>query len=220
MPATTHLTPPKQSRSRRSLERIVAASLALLEEEGPTGLTVQAVVERARSSVGSFYARFRGKDDLIEYLGERVWHDALARWEEALASRSWSDLDLEQLAEGAASMLADAWRSRAAVLEALDQAGAGHGDGYRRFRRQLLRGLEDLILEHRAEIDRPDPELAVRLGLTAIAGILEVEGERPDEPLFRDLLIRECRDLLVGYLTGGPPSMEGGEQVDFFDIWG
>ena len=69
----THHIPPKQTRSRRTLERIVQASLDILEREGPDGLTVQAIVERAGSSVGSFYARFGGKDDLLEYVGDRVW---------------------------------------------------------------------------------------------------------------------------------------------------
>ena len=213
-----HVKPPKQSRSERTLERIVAASLQVLEERGPGGLTVQAVVDRSGSSVGSFYARFGGKDDLIEYLRERVWHDALTRWEDALASRPWAELELGQLAEGAASLLAETWRSRSATLKALDQAAVEPGDAFRKFRRQLLRGMEDLILARRAAIDRPDPELSVRLGLTAIAGILEAEGGGPDEPMFRDLLIRECRDLLVGYLTGKPATNQGG-QVDFFDIW-
>lgn len=219
-PRAASLNPPKQSRSRRTLERIVTASLELLEERGPTGLTVQAVVERSHSSVGSFYARFAGKEDLVEYLRERVWHDALGRWEEALAARPWADLELGQIAEGAAGVLAEAWRSRSAALQLLDQAGAAPGDGYLGFRRQLLRGLENLLLEHRDEIDRPDPELAVRLGLTAIAGILEAEGSGADESLFRDLLVRECRDLLVSYLTGGPPRADRDESVDFFDIWG
>ena len=79
--------PPRQLRSRRTLERIVRASLQILNEDGPDGLTVQAIVERAGSSVGSFYARFSGKDELLAYLGERIWREAAARWDEAVASR-------------------------------------------------------------------------------------------------------------------------------------
>ena len=94
------LTPPKQTRSRRTLERIVQASLSILDEQGPAGLTVQAVVARAGSSVGSFYARFKGKGDLLDYLGARVWQEALERWNEALESRDWSALGLRELAAG------------------------------------------------------------------------------------------------------------------------
>ena len=94
-----HVNPPKQSRSKRTLERLVGASLEILGREGPDALTVQAIVERAGSSVGSFYARFAGKEDLLDYLGERVWREAAARWDEALASRDLSGLDLRQLVE-------------------------------------------------------------------------------------------------------------------------
>ena len=57
MSGENHLNPPKQSRSRRTLERIVQAALKILEEQGHKALTVQAVVDRADSSVGSFYAQ-------------------------------------------------------------------------------------------------------------------------------------------------------------------
>ena len=88
-PKPAQIRAPKQSRSKRTLERIVAASLELLEAEGLTGLTVHKVVAKAGSSVGSFYARFDGKEDLLDYLGERVWTEALERWEVALETRDW-----------------------------------------------------------------------------------------------------------------------------------
>ncbi|NNF11908.1 MAG: TetR/AcrR family transcriptional regulator, partial [Gemmatimonadetes bacterium] len=50
-PHASSLNPPKQDRSRQTLERIVAASLELLATEGPAGLTVHKVVDKADSSV-------------------------------------------------------------------------------------------------------------------------------------------------------------------------
>ncbi|MGD8279645.1 MAG: helix-turn-helix domain-containing protein, partial [Gemmatimonadota bacterium] len=67
----------------------MTAALELLERDGPDGVTVQGVVQRADSSVGSFYARFGGKDDLLHYLAERVWDEALERWNAALEARAW-----------------------------------------------------------------------------------------------------------------------------------
>ena len=63
--------PPVQARSRRTLARILDASLTLLGERGRDGLTVQDIVSRAGTSVGSFYARFSGKEDLL-----RTWKRA------------------------------------------------------------------------------------------------------------------------------------------------
>ena len=220
-PSSTALKPPKQPRSRRTLERIVNAALELLESEGPDGVTVQAVVSRAKSSVGSFYARFGGKDDLLEYLGERVWDEALARWDEAVESKAWSDMDLAQLTEGAVGLLIEVRRSRVGHLRDLDRMSGG-GDAYERFRGHLVRSLEVLLLERRVEMVHPQPELAVRLGLIAVLGVIDAKVDAPDqadELLSREVLVQECRDLLLGYLAGGSPGQPS-EPVEFFDVWG
>jgi AcrR family transcriptional regulator len=212
------IRPPKQSRSRRTLDRIVEASLELLATEGLAGLTVHKVVAKANSSVGSFYARFDGKEDLLDFLGERVWSEALERWEQALATRDWSDFELSEVIQGAVGLLIDAQRSRSAYLKALDWASGRQSDAYEAFRSELLRGLRQLILLHRNEIAHPDPELAVRLGLRAVLGVVDSEFRATRDRLSRDLLIEECRSLLLGYLTG--ESGEGETSVEFFDVWG
>jgi AcrR family transcriptional regulator len=213
------LKAPKQPRSKRTLERIVKAALEILEEEGPSAVTVQAVVARARSSVGSFYARFGGKDDLLDYLGSRVWDEALERWQEAVAERAWSEMDLAQIAGGAVALLFDVRRSRADQLRSLDRLADGSG-AYEAFRTRLLGDLEALLLERRDEIVHANPELSVRLGLRAVLGVIDsgvdVGGA---EPVPKDALLAECRELLIGYLTGRPGG-PGSGQVDFFDVWG
>ena len=225
MPELGHVNPPQQARSRRTLERLVRAALDILEESGPDELTVQAVVARAESSIGSFYARFGGKDDLLEYLGERVWVEARDRWQAGLDERTWSGLPIDAVAEGAIRLLSDAQRSRATYLKALDRMGAGGRDGYASFRRYVLRGLADLLLERRSEIQHPDPEFAVRLGLAALSGAIETGDPYTGESFDREQLLREGQKLLMRYLTG--QTADGDEQseedegdVDFFDVWG
>lgn len=218
MPA--HVNPPKQSRSRRTLERIVRASMEILEEEGPDGLTVKAIVRRADSSVGSFYARFEGKEDLLEYLGERVWTEAAERWDRRLTERDWSGLELAGLVEGAVALLAEASRSRASYLRALNRASSA-GDAFSAFRSHVLGGIASLLLERKEEMRHPEPELAVDVGLRAVVGLLdgaEGGGWRPPRPT---VLSREASRLLRSYLTPGQESGEALEEdVDFFDVWG
>lgn len=218
-PNALALNPPKQPRSRRTLERIVKAALDILEEEGPSGVTVQAVVARAHSSVGSFYARFGGKDDLLGYLGTRVWEEALERWDASMAARSWSEMGLEDLVGGTVGLLYDVRRSRAEQLRALDRMTGG-ASAYDSFRDHLLRDLESLLLERREAIVHPAPELASRLGLRAVLGLMEGEVEAEGEDDERELIVREGRALLLGYLTGGAPPTGDPAQVEFFDVWG
>jgi AcrR family transcriptional regulator len=216
--AAPHFQPPKQDRSKRTLERIVEASLELLATEGPAGLTVHAVVERAESSVGSFYARFKGKDDLLDYLGGRIWTEALDRWETMLASQDWSDADLGDVVEGSCGLLIDAQRSRSVYLRALDRAARSPSDAYETFQTRLLDGLASLLLAYRSEIHHSSPELAVRLGLRAVLGVVESEMRRPDDRLDRDDLKAEASKIFSGYLGGSVP--EGGSGgFEFFDVW-
>ena len=219
-PKPAQVRAPKQSRSRRTLERIVAASLELLGTEGLTGLTVHKVVAKAGSSVGSFYARFDGKEDLLDYLGERVWTEALERWEVALETRDWSTLSLDEVVEGSVGLLIDAQRSRSDYLKALDWASGRQNDAYERFRGELLLGLGRLLLEKRESISHPDPELAVRIGLRAILGTVDAEIRATDNRLDRDSLTTEARTLLLGYLTGNASPAAQAIGVDFFDVWG
>ncbi len=216
MPA--HLNPPKQTRSRRTLERIVRASLEILEEEGPDALTVKAIVKRARSSVGSFYARFEGKDDLLEYMGERAWTEAAERWDRALEERDWSELELGELVDGAVGLLVETGRSRASYLRALDRAGASQ-DAFAAFRLHVLDGIASLLRARRDEIAHPDPDLAVEVGLRGVVGILDA-AERgawtaPDDAVLR----REAGRLLRGYLTPADAEDEPEGDVEFFDVW-
>lgn len=217
MPA--HLNPPKQTRSRRTLERIVRASLEILEEEGPEGLTVKAIVKRADSSVGSFYARFQGKDDLLEYLGERVWTEAAERWDRTLAERDWSELELGQLMEGAVGLLAEAGRSRASYLRALNQASSS-GDAFAAFRAHVLGGIASLLLDRREDLGHPDPEMAVGMGLRAVVGLLDQAQSGGWDAPDPEVLTREAARLLRRYLT--PAEGDGGTppgEVEFFDVW-
>ncbi len=222
MSGNNHLNAPKQSRSRQTLERIVQAALEILEGQGYAALTVKAVVERANSSVGSFYARFSGKEDLVDYLGERVWDQALERWDEAVKARDWSEIDLEDIAEGSIALLVDIGVSRAVYLRALDQARGTDGQAYSRFRNRLLGDVAAILLTHRREMAHPEPELAVRLGLLAAEGMIMAARAEPLDPLPREMLVGEATELLLCYLSSRgsiQSAVRGSEEVDFFDVW-
>ena len=215
------VNPPKQSRSRRTLERIVGAALDILEAEGPDALTVQAIVERSGSSVGSFYARFSGKADLLEYLGDRVWREAAARWEEALAAQEWDGLALKELVGGAVTLLGEVGRSRTSYLKALDRAPGTRADAYTAFQAHVLRGIETLLLSRVEEIDHPAPNVAVPLGLKAALAVLDVSDLEDPQAIPFEERVAEAQRLLLSYLAGvSPAGAESEGQVDFFDIWG
>ncbi len=203
---------PLQDRSRRTLKRILDAALHLLEREGPAALTVTGITKRARTSVGSFYARFQGKDDLLRYMGERSLEEALDRWAQS------------------ASRLSAGEQLRTSVGEVVHALGWVYLEGPGRSL-VLLNGIEDprptrrRRLENRIAADLRELEVAsplrTDLATRVLAGILQDSAMRAlknttqtdeDSPYTEThVLLPELVELLVGYLGGevGSPADAG-----------
>lgn len=61
----TEISQPQQQRSRESFARVRAATLELLAEKGPAGVTIAQVSKRAGVSVGSIYGRVGSRSALL-----------------------------------------------------------------------------------------------------------------------------------------------------------
>jgi AcrR family transcriptional regulator len=223
---TAHLRPPQQRRSRRTLDRIVRAALDLLAERGVEGTGVHDIVERAGSSVGSFYARFEGKEDLLLHLEETLWADAERRWSEAAAAGGWDELGLEALVHAVVGILLQAYRVGARQRRVLEgrRGRPGGSAQARRFHERLRADLRELLLAHAPRIGHPDPTLAVDLGLAVVVGAVreiqesdELRGALPT--LDDDALVAELARVYLGYLGSGPAGPDEPPPVEFFEIW-
>src|SRR5689334_1896197 len=58
------LRSPQQARSRRTVERLLAATVAVVEAKGLAGVTIPEIAVAAGVSAGSVYRRFTDKDAL------------------------------------------------------------------------------------------------------------------------------------------------------------
>jgi AcrR family transcriptional regulator len=203
---------------------MVDAALEIVAETGVEGITVQAVVERAKASVGSFYARFAGKEELIVELEERVWNDARRRWDAAVSAQAWDGLSLVETVALAVRLLQDSGRVSEGARRGL-RVRVGGAARERTLAAHTDLILEELILRREEDILHPDPALAVDVGLRAVQGVLKEDGERPGpqrtEP--DEELAQELTTLLLSYLTApraGDPAPAGPGRVDYFDVWG
>lgn len=205
---------PLQERSRRTLERLLEAAGELLEERTFHELTVQEVVKRAGSSVGSFYARFEDKEALLDYLDELY-----ARQMIALVNELAEELEAEPAgslratARAVLGRLVPFHRSRrglirALVLRARERREVHYDDRTRRMNLELPRLLA-CLLHHREEITHPDPEQAAGLGFAlTFAGmrdrILFPESIQLPAATSDARLAEESAHLLTAYLTTPP----------------
>ena len=94
--ASAHVQEPLQDRSRRTLEKIGRAVEELLATRSFDDISVGDIVRRARCSVGSFYARFASKDDLLPYLYERYDADLRPRILARAAPAQWEHLSFRE----------------------------------------------------------------------------------------------------------------------------
>ena len=231
--ASDFVQQPKQDRSRRTLERIARAALELIAEQGVEATTVAQIVHRADSSVGSFYARFSGKDELVHYVEERVWSEAQRRWDEALASNAWEGLTLEAVAEGLIRLFIQVERVAGKSRRALAFQGSsasGELTPAQRFRRHLDSGVRTLLLSRGERIRHPRPSEAVILGYRTVSAAiqdllaepprLDVASDADATHLDDDSLCAELTTLLLSYLGATPAPGEQPGEVDFFEIWG
>lgn len=108
---------------RTSYAEIVDAGRALLEESGPSGLTMQRVAERVGVRAPSLYKRVRDRDALVEAVAAATLDDLSDRLEASVGSleslaRTYRDFARER-PEGFRLMFATT-----APQEALDRVGA------------------------------------------------------------------------------------------------
>ena len=205
---------PKQHRSRRTLQRISRAALELIAQDGVEGTTVGAIARRAGSSVGSFYARFDGKSDLLRYLDEHIWETVERQWSEALAD-GLMDRPIDELVRGLARLYADLdlvhRGARDAIGRVLRGPGAGPSDAVLRVRARVREDSQRLLLAKREAIAHSDAALAVE----TVCRTLETSAS-----LLEPVFLEDLCAALVSHLVGDRDSSQSsGARVEFFDIW-
>jgi len=190
--------PPLQARSRRTLARILDAAHGLIAERGRSGLTVQDVVARARVSVGSFYARFSGREELLRFLDEDRSTLERRRWEADLSSRFPADASLETRVRTIVELL---------ITSATDVSAETHSQ---------LRALAASALLPARGIRHSDPGAAVDLAYAATLGA----ARNPPSGWPADRLTGELVRMWLAYLGDGATPRDAPKGgVDFFDVW-
>lgn len=158
---------PRQPRSRRTLERILGATQALLEKRNFDKLTIQEIVRRAGCSVGAFYGRLGDKEALLDALDERYVEEFATRMEAILADprdRSLRNLVLETVESLVKFHREHQGLARTLVLRARRAPDRRYRQREQRLHKLVPR-LRDLVLQHRKELAHPQPGLAAELGL-------------------------------------------------------
>ena len=202
---------PLQDRSRRTLEKIGRAVEELLATRSFDDISVSDIVARARCSIGSFYARFKSKDDLLPYLYQRYDADLRPRMQARMASVPWPQLSFREtvalIADGTVDMYVERRHLLRAVALLARTKPAAIGPEIRGTRGATTDLPAKLLARFESEIRHEDPLEAARVGffmLTAVAREKVLFGEAPhaaSTTLSTAQFKRELARMLYGYLT-------------------
>ncbi len=203
---------PQQDRSRKTLERLLDATEEIIRERGIDAVTIPAIVQAARSSVGSFYARFPNKAALLSVLHERACEQSIATAEAALDPARWCGVATSDVVRTFVGFVVHLFRERRSMMLAFTTTLALEpGFAQRRARTAAAIGrlFRALLLERRASIGHASPALAVDMSLRAVTATLEQrnafdESGVVDVAVEDATLVEELSRLVLRYLDVQP----------------
>jgi AcrR family transcriptional regulator len=161
------------------MERLLAATLAVIEENGLADVTIPAIAAAAGLSTGSVYRRFNDKDALIRGAFLRLLEDSEAANQASLTPDRFQGLSFDQALKALCHGLVAQYRERAALLKALDQFIEVQTDEAFEKRAvdmiaaNMLRVVE-AMLPFRKQIAAADAERAITFALLSAATLIEV----------------------------------------------
>ena len=207
-PPLTWIHRPQQDRSRKTLERLLDATEEIIRKKGIDAVTIPAVVQAARSSVGSFYARFPTKAALLSMLHERACEQSVATAEAALDPARWQGVATAEVVRTFVGFVVHLFRERRSMMLAFTTTLALEpGFAERRARTATVIGrlFRTLLLARRGSIGHPFPERAIDLSLRAVTATLEQRNAFDasgvaDVAVADATLIDELSRLVLSYL--------------------
>lgn len=199
-PPPPSLRTPVQKRSLEATERVLSATLRLLETRPFDELTMQEILAAAGQSVGRFYGRFANKEALFTEICRRFEAGVQARL--LAETEGWSGRPLAERVRGLIDLLARLTIEHRPVVRSLLLRAWGQPGRYR----ELLAATRDesferLVLD-RLGARRPEAEVRRALDLVAVAcreKLLfgELATALPEEPRVRDFLAFLAAALLT-----------------------
>jgi AcrR family transcriptional regulator len=200
---------PRQARSRETMSQILDAAAQILETKTFEKLTIAEVVQKANTSVGAFYGRFKDKEALLQALDERFFKEFEEEIEFLLAPSNWAGKPISYIIRSATRLMVQTYSKDRGVLRSLNLKARLYDDFHFKKREQrawneLFPLLQDTLLSHQDEISHPDPGLAIRLGFQqmffTMREVLLWEPLREDVPYDNEELIAELTRAYLAYL--------------------
>lgn len=202
------IRPPLQRRSQESLERVLQAGAELLLDVGYDGFTLQEVSKRSGVSIGSIYARAPSKEALIHAIYETEMAKVSADNERLRETAQLEGLEGRELIIALVDLMARSTLEHADILRVFMFSALTDREIWRRGSERstmLSQAFEEALLDHKDELNHPDPELAIDVAFrfvynTLVRRVTHGETFESQRPLSDEDMIRELGEAAADYL--------------------
>ncbi len=201
---------PQQDRSRKTLARLLDATIAALERDGLKGTTIPRVAAAAGVASASVYRRFRDRSALLRAAFLHALEQSVQS-EGPFEPASISTRTLDVAVSGLVGAISRQYREHPGLLRALIRFVETDTD--EAFRKKALGYVADsflkagdVLLLFRDRITHTNPERAVLFGLLTVGTILEVRALEEISmwhellPISDEEMEAELTRSLLGYL--------------------
>jgi AcrR family transcriptional regulator len=194
---------PLQARSQQTLDRLLDAAEAIIEEKGLDGLTVGEVTRRAGSSVGAFYSRFADKEGLVRVVFERFTDQALATTEVVLDPARWQGVPVLDVLETMMMFMLNIVRERQGLVaalvarSALDPSLTALGE---RLHEHICMRMRALVIERGDSFAHEDPDAGMQIAVGMVLSFMESRAVYRTQRLPDERVASEVARLIVDYL--------------------
>lgn len=205
---------PKQQRSRKTLQRLLVATIRMLNEHGLAGATIPRIARAADIAPASIYRRFPDRDALYRAAFTHALEQSVVNNRERLGIEAFADRSLEGVITGLLGLIIRQYAEYPRLMRAFSRFTETDSDAsFKRHALELvstnLRFAIDLIeRQFRGTISHRRPRRAITLALlTAVSAIETRAAEQASGwhamlPSLSDgALKKELTLLVLRYLT-------------------
>jgi AcrR family transcriptional regulator len=187
---------------------VLQAGAELLLEVGYEGFALQEVSRRSGVSIGSIFARAPSKEALILAIYDREMAKVSAANERLRETAQFEGLKGRDLIIALVDLMARGTLEHADILRVFMYRALVDEEIWRRGSdrsTQLSRAFEEALLEHKDELNHPDPELAIDVAFrmvynTLVRRVTHGSTFESQRPLSDEDLIRELGEAAADYL--------------------
>ena len=209
---------PQQERSRRTLEKLLAATTEMLEQHGLEGATIPRIAAQAGVSVGSVYRRFEDKDALFRAAFLHLIEHSVEVNKKNLVPETFAGMTLETVVRALVKAMVRQFRMQPGLLGALQHFLQHHSDiDFRERALTMIAGnyerIAAVLLIFRDQFPRADAGRAALFIILSAITVIQARTLENDSvwekvaPLDDKDLEAEVTDLIVVYLTRPAPEV-------------